>query len=242
MSKFTGFPQAPIGVFYEANHEYPEHDLGSKLVSDDGREFRYAKAGASALVRGNLLQAPAEVTNHQNLAPTATTAIGAMSLTVTLGATAATANQYAGGYVVVTVTPGLGQMVKIRSHPAADSAATLTVALDEPLSVALTTTSRVDLVPNPYNGVVQNPTTATSAPVGVATKNITAGYYGWVQTKGAANVTTEGTIVVGAMVVASNGTAGAVEDGASATDQARVGTALSGVGSGENGAILLNLP
>ena len=73
--------------------------LGVRAVTGDGREFHYVQAGGTALVPGKLQQASAQVANHQNLTPTAATAVGDTSITVTLGGTAATANQYLGGWV-----------------------------------------------------------------------------------------------------------------------------------------------
>lgn len=216
------------------------HKLGERATTGDGRKFRYAKVGGTALVVGNLLQCPAEVTNHQDLTPAAA-AIGATSITVTLGATAATANQYSEGWAVITVTPGLGYQYKIKSHPAADASASLVVTLEDPIEVALTTSSRVDLVLNPYNGVIQCPTTLTGAPVGVAVNNIAASSFGWIQTGGVASILADGANAVGANVVASNGTAGAVEDAAAPGAQPLVGTALTGAATGECGAVKLNL-
>lgn len=221
-----------------ANTAVAAHNLGERVVTPDGRSFRYAKAGAVALVPGTLVQAPVEITNHQNLTPAAA-AVGATSLTVTLGATAATANQYAGGWVVVTVTPGQGYQYLISSHPAADASATLALQLADPIAVALTTSSRVDLVLNPFNGVIINPTTATSAPVGVAISPITAGQFGWVQVGGVATILSDGGSTVGTNVSASNATAGAVE--AAVTAQAAIGVAVTGVATTEYGAFLINL-
>lgn len=212
--------------------------LGAAGFDNAGNRYRFVKAGGTALVPGKLQQAAAEVTNHQGLTPAAA-AIGATSVTVTLGATAATANQYAGGWLVVTVTPGQGYKYLISSHPAADSAATLTLTLEDAIVVALTTSSRVDLVANPYSGVIVNPTTATSAPVGAAVTAVTAAYFGWVQDGGVANVLMNGTGVVGTAQVASNAVAGAVEPLTGV--QAPVGTLLTGVADTEYGAILLNI-
>ena len=47
------------------------HNIGQYVATNDGRGFRYCKAGATALVAGNILQASAEVTTHQALALTA---------------------------------------------------------------------------------------------------------------------------------------------------------------------------
>lgn len=215
-----------------------EHQLGARAKMADGRVFRYCKAGGTALVPGKLQQAPAEITNHQNLTPAAA-AIGATSVTVTLGATAATANQYAGGWLIVTTTPGQGYQYKIKSHPAADASATLVLSLEDPILVALTTSSVVDLVLNPYSGVIVNPTTASSCPVGVAVYPITASYYGWIQTGGVATILSDGGSTVGTNVSASNATAGSVE--AAVTGQAAVGVAVTGVATTEYGAFRLFL-
>lgn len=188
------------------------HALGELALTNDGRAFRYAKCGGTAMVPGKLYQAPAEVTNHQNVEPTATCAIGSTSVTVTLGATAATANQYAGGLLVVTITPGQGYSYKIKSHPAADASATLTLTLEDPLLVALTTSSNVDLVANKFSGVIVNPTTASSCIAGVAVYPVAASEFGWLQVGGYAPILVDDqTIVVGTNVAASNQAAGAIE-------------------------------
>lgn len=217
------------------NSSIQEHNLGERVVSPDGRAFRYAKAG-ELLVAGTLLQAPAEITNHQNLVPTAA-AIGATSVTVTLGATAVTANQYAGGYMLGSETPGEGQLYLILSHPAAALSATVALSLADPLVVALTSSSHVDLILNQYSGVIINPASASSCPVGVAVTAISSGQFGWVQTGGVANILNDGGSTVGTNVSASNAVAGAVE--AQVTAQASVGVAVTGIANTENGAIRL---
>ena len=175
----------------------PQISLGALYVAPDGiRKYRYVRAGSSALTVGNLLQAPAEDTGDQNIAGTVQ-AVGVTSLVT--AAMTVTANQYAGGYVTVTVTPGLGTIYRIKGH-AAFTAAAATFELEEPLRVALTATTRLDFAPNPYNGVVACPTTRTSAIVGVAVNDITLSQYGWVQTAGPCNVLNDaaGAITVGA--------------------------------------------
>jgi len=213
-----------------------QHSLGARMVTDDGREFRYAQAGAVTLVPGTLVQSPAEATGNQNLA-LAAAAIGATSVTTTTTLTVA-ANQYAGGWVVVTVTPGQGYQYKIKSHPAA-TAAVLTLTLEDPLLVAFTTATRIDLVVNPYKSVIINPSTATSMPVGAAVYPVVIAEYGWIQTKGPACLLADGTVTVGTSVCASNATAGAVE--AFTGVQAPVGLAQTGIATTEYGSIYLNL-
>lgn len=181
-----------------------QHTLGEKAFSADGRTFRYVKAGATALVPGDVQQSPAIVANHVNLTPTAAVAVGDTTITVTLGATAATANQYAGGYLVVEKgTTGAGQSLLIKSHPAASSSATLVVTLSDPFLVATSGTVTVSLVANLYNGVIQTPvTTLTGTPVGVAVGAIPAASFGWICVGGVTGVKADGAITVGTVGVA----------------------------------------
>lgn len=213
--------------------------IGSYAETSDGRGFRYAKAGATALVAGKLQQASAQDTgNFQDLQPVAA-AIGAKSVTIITAATF-TANQVAGGQMLVTVTPGVGYSYRISANSAV-TGGSVVLTLEDPLVVALTTTSRVDVVPSPYSEVVVNPTSATSAPVGVAVAATPASNYGWLQVKGVANLLADGAITAGAPVAASASVAGAIVVATSAVTTARIGTALTGIATGEYGPIMLNL-
>jgi hypothetical protein len=214
----------------------PQAKLGTKICSDDGREYRYCLMGATAGVPGKLYQSPAETTAHQDLA-VAAAAIGASSVVTTTTVTV-TANQYAGGWVMVTVTPGQGYQYKIKSHPAT-TAAVLTLTLDDTILIALTTSSRIDLVANPFSSVVVNPATATSSPIGAAVYAITAAYYGWLQVHGPCNLLNDGGSTVGTNVSASNATAGSVE--AAVTAQAACGYAMTGIATTEYGPIFLQI-
>ena len=234
MSQLTG-PTQTAGQALFTSSATQQHVLGEQMVTPDGRKFRYAKAG-ELLVTGNLLQSQVEDTDSQNLA-VAAAAIGATTVTTTSTLTV-TANEFSGGYLLVAITPGIGDVYRIKSHPAATSAV-LTLTLEDPIRVALTTSSRVDLVASPYLNVIQNPTTATGAPVGVAVYAIASGEYGWIQTGGVACVLNDGGSTVGTNVSASNGTAGAVE--AAVTAQAAIGYAVTGITSTEAGAIYLTI-
>lgn len=185
-----------------------EHNLGTLAQTTDGRAYRYTKFGELA-VAGNLYGTPAIVANHNNLA-VAATAIGSYSVTVTLGATAATANQYAEGYLFTVDGTGEGHTYGIKSHPAADASATLVVQLYEPIAVALvaSATSEVTLYPNPYKNVVISATTATGAAAGIAPFAVASGSFGWLQTHGAASCFIEGTPAIGAALGPSNDQAG----------------------------------
>lgn len=201
--------------------------LGSKSYTSDGREFRYGLAGATTLLIGNLTKASAVVANHQNVAVAAAAAAGSLTVTVTLGATAATANQYAGGYLGIYDSAGAGGTYLIVGNPAASSSGSLTVTLAEPITTALTTSSKVNLTVNPYGGLVIT-TSATDGAQGVPGIAVTAANYGWFQTRGIASVLSSATVAALGLSIIPSATPGAVnvEDGAS-TAAYRIGYAYN---------------
>jgi hypothetical protein len=214
--------QSTVAVDVFASWADDIHGLGAKGETADGRKFRWAKAGGSALVVGNMLQAPAADTDHDDVAVRATAA-GSNELLITTGAGsgALDANEYAGGLAIIDTTPGLGYAYKISSHAAIAASTNGSLVLEEPIQVALTTSSKVTLIKNPYDGVIQTPvTTLTGAAVGAAVFPIAAGEYGWIQTGGTAAVLVAGTPIVGSAVVVPGTAAGAVVvDGAAAATQ-----------------------
>ena len=161
-------------------------DLGSLAITKDGRKYRYAKAGGTALAPGLMNEQSAIVANHSNIAVSAVAAIGATKVSVTLGATAATKDQYKEGYLLVNDGTGEGIMYRIAGHAAAALSAGLDVYLEEPLIVALAVTTEVTLVANRYKGVIVVPSAAVSGgvPAGVANVAVTEAYYGYLQTGG----------------------------------------------------------
>lgn len=193
------------------------HKLGTRGVSDDGRVFRYAQAGAVDLVAGNVIQSSAVVALHLANTPPAV-AVGATSFAYTPGATAAAAGYYADGYLQVDTTPGNGYTYSVSGHAAITASVAFTLQLKDPIQVALTTSSRVGLLANPYKAVIQAPvTTATGTIVGVATYVITAAQFGWIQTWGVCSVLVNGTPALGAMLLGISGTtAGSVDIGTAA--------------------------
>lgn len=245
MSRFTGFPAVGIGLPITANEENPSEALGQLILADDGRKFVYAKAGGSALVRGQVVQSAAEDTGDQNIA--AATAVAgdagyntAGQYKIVTASMTVTANQYAGGYVCVTVTPGLATYYRIASH-AAFTAAAATFLLEDQLQVTLTTSSRLDFIPNPFNGVIVNPTTASSSVAGVVVSPISASQYGWLQVAGPCPVTNDaaGALTVGVGVMASSSVAGSVR--LQVAGQKILGQAMSGIAASEVGMVFLNI-
>jgi len=185
--------------------------LGTIRKLNDGRKFVYAKAGGVDLAVAKLVQAPAPVANHTNRAVADAVAIGERSVTLTLGATAVTVDQYKDGFLLVNDATGKGYAYKIKGHPAATGSSNLTVTLYDKIRVALVAaTSKVSLVSCPQNGVIIHPSPPTAKLVGVPLLDVTAGHYFWAQCGGYAPVLIAGTVPVGKKVVASGSVAGAI--------------------------------
>lgn len=241
MPKMTSPAQAIDSDIFQ-DSDVQQMDLGTKVVAADGREYRYVKAGGTALVAGKVYDGPANSTDFANISVASAAAAGATSITVTLGSTAATANQFAGGVVVVNDVDGQGFTYTIDSHPAADASASLVLTLhpDEPVVTALTTSSQVTLIPNQYNGVIIHAATETGIPVGVAVQNITASQYGFIQTRGPVSALCDANVAaLGQQVDASTTTDGSVTLGTVAT--AGIGYALAQGVSTEYNPIFLNI-
>lgn len=195
-------------------------NIGAYAEMSDGRGYRYALVGAVSTVAGKVYQGKAlDATNDQisgGLA-VAAAAIGATEVTSTAAVTA-TANEFAGGFLSVVVTPGQGYTYRIKGNTAA-SAAVITYYLDDPIQVALTTSSRVIVVQNTYAGIVIEPGTPTAAIAGVPNSIITNAQYGWVQTWGPCAVLFTGTGVAGKAVGSlSGGTSGSAAPAIAATN------------------------
>jgi hypothetical protein len=242
MPNFTGPTQIAARNLFSSNATQ-EHDLGARFETSDGRVFRYCQAGAADLVVGNVIQAAAQVTAHQQLTPVAASA-GAVQIVAALGAAAAAANLYAEGWAIIDTTPGLGYAYPISGHAAVLSSGNITLNLDpaSQVQVALTTSSRVSLLANPYRNVIQAPvTTLTGAVVGVCVYPIVATQFGWLQTHGPAAVLIAGTPGVGVAVVSPGSAAGAVViDGAAAATKV-VGSMMATGVDGKVQGVLLNI-
>lgn len=200
---------------------------GSKFIASDGREFVLIQNAGVALVAGNLIQGPVTIgANHTNLACT-TAAIGATTITVTLGGTAVTANQYQGGFLFVNAGTGIGQTLRIAGHPAQSSTSgTVLITLEDPFQVAtLASDSKITLQLNPYgsangvdvrtSGCVVCPTVLTGPIIGVSVTPIAASTsaipsYGFIQTKGVVGCLNDATTAIGLDLMHSSNTAGAV--------------------------------
>lgn len=179
------------------------HTLGARLCLGDGRVFHYAKWGGT-MVAGQLAAAAQHVANHHDLRLYSACAAGSRTVTVTLGATAATANQYKDGLLFVIAGTGIGQTYKIKSNPAADASATCAFTLyDEVVTALSTSDSDIDVIPNLFNGVTHS-ATEEYLHLGVPLIAGTSGYYGWLQTWGPVGVFAGDTAANGTLLMAGD--------------------------------------
>jgi hypothetical protein len=217
-----------------------EMPVGSLGMTKDGRMYRYSLAGAVDLSPGKLAVAAVSVANHTNVSVAAAAAVDAEKVTVTLGATAATANQYAGGYMTMNDAAGEGISYLVSGHPAADASASLVVTLAEPIQVALTTSSQATLSKNPWNGAVISVTDQLDMPVGVPNTTIAAGEYGWIQTGGVCSALADETLAIGADLTIGTSVAGALEV-VDAAGEPRIGYAFEAGVDTEYHAVYLQI-
>ena len=195
---------------------------GTRWDLEDGREVILVSNGtATATVAGDLYQDAAVVPNHQGCTTTAFTAASTngnvpAQVTITLGNTLLTANQYQGGFLYVQSGVGIGQTLLIASHPAAIASASVVITLEDNPTVALTAASVVSLWPAHGTAVIINPTTPTNAPCGIALYAIPAStatvtYYGFLLAKGLTAALSDSTApAVGHAIASSTTTPGTI--------------------------------
>ena len=165
-------------------------ELGHKVVLG-GKIFRYALAGGT-ITTGMIQASPIMVAHHQCQAVPAAIAANLNKITITVGGTALTLNQYAEGELIVqgaAVGDGWGQTYRIKSHPAADAAATCEITLYDRIVTALTVTSEISLVPNDNKGVtIFTASSQADVAIGASVRAVTDAYYFWMQKKGWASI------------------------------------------------------
>lgn len=174
--------------------------VGSRYQSIDGlRTFRYAFS-QGAIGAGQVAMESAGTANHDmDLAIAAAAAIGDGSITVTLGGTLASLDQYKDGYIYINDGAGEGHTYHIQGHAAAAASGSLAVRLgDDTVREALTTAaSLAGLYKNPYMHVeLYDGSDIDGIVAGVAPAEIADNSYFWCQTWGPAAVLSGGVVPV----------------------------------------------
>ncbi len=222
-----------------------ERKLGTIGYTPDGRKFRWAFSDGT-IGAGQVVAAAVAATVHdRDLAVVSAAAVGDMTITLTVGAAAITANDYEDGYLFINDVDGEGHLYCVKSHPAISSGANGVFTLWEPVREALTTSSQAGIHKNEYKDCVVSPAANVNPTVGVAPTEIADNTYFWAQVYGMAAVLVEDTITAGQHVTASEtndaGACMAANYGGTAEWQ-NIGVAYAAVGADtEYGLIHLNI-
>lgn len=271
MTFISDFKTSSLSLFKQATsvstgtgdvNPTPFTQIGQRFSTADGREVVLVANGATALAAGVLVQGPAIVAGHQTLAMTVPTTApataGTFLVSVTNGSTVINQNQYAGGYMIIKDGTGIGQTLRIASHPGGLASVACVFTLEDAIVTTLDATSIVNLIANFYGNVIIAPTTATANVVGVSlyplaasvapTFNGTTGtqtaagtqQYGFIQTKGIVSCLSDANVAtVGLGLMRSTTTAGTVA--VRTATGADVGIALQTTISAKAGAIQVDL-
>jgi hypothetical protein len=218
--------------------------LGTKLTYG-GRTFRYTHNGGVVQAAGSLYQSVVPAAGELDEALEDGVAVGdtGITFTQTTGADI-DINTFRDGYLNVRDETGEGNLYLIHDHIELTNSAAEEITLVDPILVVPANAATGDLIRNPYKAVIIHPSPNTARIVGLAVRALTASYYGWLQTSGMASVLTDGTVVIGEHVRASDGTDGSVEALVRAgtnEDEQEVGTVVAVSASTEYSLIHLTL-
>ena len=207
-----GFPVSARGSEEESFNSYSTEKVpvGTRMVTEDGRSYRFAENFTSAMVVGDLMQAEVvdiAVSGDQAIA---THAAGVTVLTG-IGSTTNSfaAGVLANGFVIIDSAADLNPAYRIKTNTAITAgAATGTITLYVPTQAAIAAASTVSFCKNIWRDIIQCPAPLTAAPAGIAVKAVAANEFGWVQTGGPCRALIIGTVLEGDLVVSSATTAG----------------------------------
>ncbi len=233
-------------IYSASTVKNPDYNIGDHVVLPDSREFRYAKSSGECASGQSVDFDQTGVQAYANAGVAA--AIGDTTVTVSAGTHSAIAkDELRGGFFVSWPAALKDQFRGIIGNDASDANAAITVYLDGPLTVALTTSTGCELYENPYASVK----TASNAALGKggvpAVYISAANIYFWVQTRGPAWIAPQSTLIanegVGAMF-RHDGSLEAVATALGATVPDTDGTQYAGnrmIGSYSGNGPLFNL-
>ena len=179
--------------------------LGTRVAFADGRVYRYAYNGATALVAGRPVRSIGTAQYNKTVASTATT--GAYSFTLNTAQAITTATD---GFVYGNDSTGEGLIYKIKTCAAGTTTTDTDITLYDPITVALTTVSEMSVMYNPYYAVVVVDSVLNDV-VGVPPMAIPASHYFWLQTWGVCPVYVQGTGINGQTAYLNTSTAVGVQ-------------------------------
>jgi len=220
--------------------------VGTKMVIEDGRTFRWVENGGVAAVNARVFMSIAPSANFRDEAVD-TLAAGVTVLTG-VGATGSNpaADLFKNGYLFVTEIAQLDPVHRIQSNTLSVSNV-LTITLYNPLLDAIASGETVTYVENPFRDIVVGLASAyTAPPVGVIGTAIALDAFGWIATGGPTKVLYEDVILIGVGVsLSTTNDAGAVvawvPETATTVNNMPIGSAMTVQADTEKGIVFLRL-
>lgn len=180
-----------------------QHAIGTKLEYNDGRIFRYAKNGGTALVKAYMTTSEAlTAAGVEETQSTSGASVEVGDIEIVIDVTTGTTwpeNRFAQGTLVVNNGTAEGDVYKIVANKIRASDVLMDVRLATPIRTAWDATTEITIILNRFTDVDVMPTTAEGSPAGIPLVAVTANYYCWLQTGGYAPciVDTSETVVKG---------------------------------------------
>lgn len=196
-----------------------KHKLGTRMELPDGRVFYYAFSSGTIGAGKLAMQANHVNVKHiKDLSVLAAAATGATTITYQHTGGTLTANILNDGMVIVNDVDGEGVVYVIKSHSAlaatAASTATLVLEEDDGIAEALTTNSQIGLRTNKFlDAELWDASDIDGIALGVAPVEVVDNRYFWCQTWGSVALLTEGTLILGNVVVPTASKIGGVAHG-----------------------------
>ena len=191
------------------------YPLGQVLELPSGARFRYSEMGGTVGVANKLYQAEVPKADWSSQLVSTALAVGDTTIKFTPAAgTALSANDLAGGTVLVEESDDLGHIYQIKSHPAIAGAAegilTLTDGVTVKVAVAIVAGNVLTALKNPWKDVIIQSSPQTGIIIGIPRIIIAANEFGWIQTRGVVSCLVSGTHTIGDPVCPSNAVDGAL--------------------------------
>lgn len=179
-----------------------KHEIGSRLVTDDGDVFRYVMAGGT--LNSDLGCSPqyTQEVGYNTIAASAI--VGATTIVVDMGASDGIAE---GGVIAVDYLKNGRVLVfphsdnsfvrRILTNTVTAGAAEMTLTLDRGIPHAITVDEdHMECMASPYKNVITSTSNQKSV-VGMPTSAMTIGQFGWIQTWGICWVAPQGAVSTG---------------------------------------------
>ena len=241
---------ANLAVEYKTAYEtgstqiYP---IGQKAETPDGSVYRYCMMGGTIGVANKMYQGAATaVANWTSQAHTVALAVGDTEISFKDGGTAFTADQLAGGSILVQETDDLGHIYRVKSNVATatnETVCQLEDGVTVKVEVAVAALNVLTANLSPWRETIITPaTTPTNMVVGIPRIIIAANAFGWVQSRGVASCLIQGAPLPGNMAIAGTA-AGSAGIAAGQTTNATVyyGRMLNLGIDGDFGALFVDL-